>query len=60
MNPITQEPAALSGAIMAIFGMLIALQVFTLTDAQIGSITAALGAVLALFVRQSVTPVHKI
>lgn len=60
MNPLTQEPAAVSAAVMAIFGMLVALQVFHLTDVQIGSITSALSLVLGLFVRQSVTPVAKL
>lgn len=60
MNPLTQEPAAVSTAIMAVFGVLVALQVFNLTDAQIGSITTALSLVLGLFVRQSVTPTAKL
>lgn len=60
MNPVTQEPAALSAAIMAIFNVLVALSVFSLTDVQLGTINTALALVLGLFVRQSVTPVNKV
>lgn len=56
-NPLRTEPAIISGALVAVLNALVALSVITLTAEQISAINVALVAVLAIFVRQSVTPV---
>lgn len=58
MGVFGREPAAIAGAVQLVFAMAVALGWVNLTDAQIGSILAALTAVLTLFVRQSVVPVQ--
>ena len=55
-NPLRTEPAIISGALVAVLNALVALSVITLTAEQISAINIALVAVLAIFVRQSVTP----
>ena len=56
-NPIRSEPAIISGALVAVLNALVALSVISLSAEQISAINVALVAVLAIFVRQSVTPV---
>ena len=58
-NPLRTEPAIISGALVAVLNALVALSVITLTAEQISAINVALVAVLAIFVRQSVTPTVK-
>lgn len=58
-NPVSligQEPVAAQGIAMALINLLIAFQIVTLTDAQIGAINIFLAAVFAFLVRRSVTP----
>lgn len=59
-NPLRTEPAIISGAAVAVLNALVALSVITLTAEQISAINVALVAVLAIFVRQSVTPTVKV
>ena len=59
-NPVRTEPAIISGALVAVLNALVALSVISLSAEQISSINVALVAVLALFVRQSVTPTVRI
>lgn len=55
-NPLRTEPAAISGAIVAVLNALVLLNVLNLTVDQISGINIAVIAVLTLFVRQTVTP----
>lgn len=52
------EPALVAGAVMAILNVLVALNVWTLTEVQLGTINTALAAVLALVVRAVASPNH--
>ena len=52
----SNEPAAWSGAILAVLNALVLLNVVALDADQIAGINIALVAVVAVFVRQSVTP----
>ena len=54
------EPALVSGALVAVLNALVALSVISLTAEQISAINVALVAVLAIFVRQSVTPTIRV
>lgn len=58
MGIFGREPAAIAGAVQAIFAMCVGLGWLHLTDQQIALILFALTAVLTLFVRQSVVPVQ--
>lgn len=58
MGVFGREPAAIAGAIQLVFAMCVALGWLHLTDVQIGSILAAITAILTLFVRQTVVPVQ--
>lgn len=61
MNAITRlirrEPAALTGAISAVIGVLLVFGVITWTDQQLGVVMVATGALMVL-VRNLVTPVE--
>ncbi|NBW09921.1 MAG: hypothetical protein EBR82_18035 [Caulobacteraceae bacterium] len=59
MSKLKLEPAAISGALVAIINLLVLFGVVSLTPDQIAAVNTALAAVLAVFVRQSVTPVAK-
>ena len=52
----SNEPAAWSGALIAILNVLVVLNVVALDADQIAGINVALVAVFAVVVRQSVTP----
>lgn len=54
---ISAEPALLSGALVAVLNALVLLNVVSLTADQIAGINVAFAAVLAVVVRQKVTPV---
>ena len=56
MSLLAQEPVAAQGLAMALINLLIAFQIVTLTDAQIGAINIFLAALFAFLVRRSVTP----
>ncbi len=55
MKPLKSEPAAIAGAIEAILALVIAFGIKLSVD-QVGAIMAVVTAVLAVLVRQSVTP----
>lgn len=55
MNLLKSEPAAIAGAIEAVLALVIAFGIKLSVD-QVGAIMAVVTAVLAVFVRQSVTP----
>jgi len=57
MKFLKAEPAAISGAIVAVLNALVLLGVLNLDVDQITGINVALTAVLTLAVRQNVTPV---
>ena len=59
MSKLKLEPAAISGALVAVINLLVLFGVVTLTPDQIAAVNAALVAVLAVFVRNRVTPVAK-
>ena len=56
MNIFTQEPALVSGALVAVIALATSFGLHWSVE-QVGAVTAAFGAVLALFVRSQVTPV---
>lgn len=56
MSKLKLEPAAISGALVAVINLLVLFGVVTLTPDQIAAVNAALAAVLAVFVRSQVTP----
>jgi hypothetical protein len=56
INWAKSEPAAIAGAVQAALGLLLAFGVRLSTE-QVGAVMAVVAAVLALVVRQSVTPV---
>lgn len=55
---VNGEPALIGGAVMAVLNMLVVLNVWNLTEAQLGAINTALGSVLALVIRATVSPQH--
>ena len=57
MKFLKAEPAAISGAIVAVLNALVLLGVLSLDVDQVTGINVALIAVLTLLVRQNVTPV---
>lgn len=59
MSKLNLEPVAVSAALVAVLNALILLGVLSLTPDQVAAINAAVVAVLALVVRNRVTPVAK-
>ncbi|MBS1836475.1 MAG: hypothetical protein JST64_02125 [Actinobacteria bacterium] len=59
-NIVTQEPAVISGAIVAVINALVLFGAVTATPDQIAGANVAMIAVLSLLVRQSVTPNAKL
>lgn len=59
MSKFNLEPVAVSAAVVAVLNALILLNVLSLTPDQVAAINAAVVAVLALVVRNRVTPVAK-
>jgi len=56
---VNTEPAIVSAAVVAVLNALVLLGVVTLTPDQVAGVNAAVVAVLALVVRNRVTPVAK-
>jgi hypothetical protein len=59
MSKVNVEPVAVSAAVVAVLNALVLLGVVSLTPDQVAAINAAVAAVLALIVRQRVTPTAK-
>ena len=59
-NPLTNEPAAVSAAVIAVVNVFALFGVVSVTPDQLAGTNTALVLVLGLFVRQSVTPNSKL
>lgn len=57
---LTKEPAVIAGSVAVVLNVLVLLGVLDIDSDQIAGINAGTAAVLALFVRQSVTPNAKL